>query len=357
MLSEEVFSTISEFDALNRPLQMKTPDASIIRPVYNEAGMINEVYVSIKGMPETRFVKDINYDAKGQRQSIIYGNDTKTNYQYDPKTLRLSLLLTTGKNGTDILQKLHYHYDPVGNITTVSDEAQQKLFFNNAVVSPSADYTYDAVYRLISASGRELIGQNQPPSAKDEFRTNLPAPGDGAAMRNYIQRYEYDAVGNILKMIHAAGTASWTRLYNYETTNNRLKSNTVNDITEAYSYDEHGNIKSLTHLPALNWNFKDQLQQADLGGGGTAYYVYDGSGQRIRKVIERLDGSKEERIYIGGFELFKKTDSSSIVQEQTETLHVIDDSRRIAIIETKTVKDAVKIITGSMATAFTLSVL
>jgi RHS repeat-associated protein len=346
LLSEEVFSTISEFDALNRPLQMKTPDASIIRPVYNEAGMINEVYVSIKGMPETRFVKDINYDAKGQRQSIIYGNDTKTNYQYDPKTLRLSLLSTTGRNGTDILQKLHYHYDPVGNITMVSDEAQQTLFFKNAVVSPSADYTYDAVYRLISASGRELIGQNQPPSAKDEFRTNLPAPGDGAAMRNYIQRYEYDAVGNILKMKHAAGTASWTRLYDYETTNNRLKSNTVNDITEAYSYDEHGNIKSLTHLTALNWNFKDQLQQADLGGGGTAYYVYDGSGQRIRKVIERLDGSKEERIYIGGFEVFKKTDSSLIVQEQTETLHVIDDSRRIAIIETKTVKDAVKIITG-----------
>ena len=26
------------------------------------------------------------------------------------------------------------------------------------------------------------------------------------------------------------------------------------------------------------WDFEDQLQQVDLGGGGTAYYVYDAGG-------------------------------------------------------------------------------
>jgi RHS repeat-associated protein len=347
LLATEIFINSSTFDALNRPLQMQTPDSSIVRPVYNEAGILNEVYIRIKGMPETQFVKNINYDAKGQRQSISYGNNTKTNYQYDPKTLRLTQLLTTGSNGTDILQKLHYTYDPAGNITTIKDEAQQTIYFNNAVVNPSNQYTYDAIYRLISATGREHIGQNQSPSSKDEFRTNLPMPGDGSAMRNYTQQYEYDAVDNILRMIHAAGAGSWTRSYVYETTNNSLKSNTVNTITENYTYDEHGNIQSLSHLSSLRWNFKDQLQQANLGGGGIAYYVYDGSGQRIRKIIERLDGSKEERIYLGGFEVYKRTDNGSVVQEQTETLHVMDDSRRIAIVETKTVKDAVSVTTGS----------
>lgn len=343
VMESEEFTSSSAVDALNRPLLMQSPGNNQVRPVYNEAGILNEVYVSIKGMPETQFVKEINYDAKGQRQHISYGNNTRTNYRYDPKSLRLTELVTTGNNGSTLLQKLNYTYDPVGNITSVKDEAQQTIFFNNAVVDPSTHYTYDAIYRLISAAGREHVGQNQPPSAKDEFRTNLPMPGDGSAMRNYSQSYEYDATGNILKMIHAAGGGSWTRIYDYETVNNRLKSNTVNTTTEAYSYDEHGNIQSLSHLQALTWNYKDQLQQVDLGGGGKAYYIYDGSGQRIRKVIERLDGSKEERIYLGGFESYKKTDSSSILQEQTESMHILDDSRRIAIVETKTVKDGVKL--------------
>ncbi|HET9431637.1 MAG TPA: toxin TcdB middle/C-terminal domain-containing protein, partial [Chitinophagaceae bacterium] len=339
VVAGEMFTTVSTFDALNRPLQMQVTGNNIIRPVYNEAGRMNEMYVSIKGTAETQFVQDINYDAKGQRQSISYGNNTKTTYQYDPKTLRLTQLLTTGQNGTVILQKLSYHYDPVGNITTVKDEAQQTIFFNNTVVNPSSQYTYDAIYRLIHSSGREHIGQNQPPSAKDEFRTNLIMPGDGAAMRGYTQQYVYDAVGNIMSMIHAAGTGSWTRTYNYATANNRLTSNTVNNVTESYAYDAHGNIQSLSHLSSLTWNFKDQLQQANLGGGGMAYYVYDSSGQRVRKVIERLDGSKEERIYLGGFELYKRTSSSSTIQEQTETLHAMDDSSRIALVETKTIEN------------------
>ncbi|HJW31513.1 MAG TPA: RHS repeat-associated core domain-containing protein, partial [Saprospiraceae bacterium] len=83
------------------------------------------------------------------------------------------------------------------------------------------------------------------------------------------------------------------------------------------------------------------LQNVNLGGGGIAYYVYDSSGQRNRKVIERLDGSKEERIYLGGFELFRKKDNSSNITEETETFHVMDDSRRIAMVETKTIKNGV----------------
>lgn len=341
LMEQAIFASSAVFDALNRPVILTAADQSFITPTYNEGNLLNKVEVQIKGVAQkTVFVKDINYDVKGQRQSIVYGNDTVTSYQYDSKTFRLTQSQTTGKNGTDLLQKLQYTYDPVGNITSVKDLAQQNIFFNNTVVSPSAEYVYDAIYRLINASGREHIGQNKPPSAYDEFRTNLPMPGDGSAMRNYSQSYEYDAAGNILKMIHAAGNGSWTRMYDYETTSNRLKSNKVGSLTETYQYDEHGNIKTLSHLQGLNWNYKDQLQNANLGGGGVAYYVYDSSGQRTRKVIERLDGSKEERIYLGGFELFHKKDNANTITEETETLHVIDDGRRIAIVETKTIKNA-----------------
>jgi len=238
VLESSIFNTSTVYDALNRTITLTSPDQSIITPTYNETNLLNKVDVQIKGVTQkTTFVKNIDYDAKGQRQSIVYGNNTATNYQYDPKTFRLKQLLTTGKNGTDVLQKLQYTYDPVGNITTVKDLAQQALFFNNTVVDPSGHFTYDAIYQLINASGREHIGQNKPPDASDANRTNLPMPGDGAALRNYAQTYQYDAVGNILQMIHAAGAGSWTRTYAYDTISNRLQSNTVGSTTETFTYD------------------------------------------------------------------------------------------------------------------------
>lgn len=344
VLETVIFQSTTVFDALNRPVALTTPDNSSITPSYNVANLLEKVAVKLRGSANTTvFVNNINYDAKGQRQSIVYGNDTQTTYSYDKKTFRLTQLLTTGKNGTDLLQKLQYTYDPVGNITHITDEAQQAVFFNNTVVNPSCDYIYDAIYQLINASGREHIGQNQPPSPHDETMTNLPMPGDGAAMRNYTQQYEYDVVGNILRMVHAAGTGSWTRTYQYETSNNRLRSHIAGSITENFTYDEHGSILSLAHLGGLNWNFKDQLQQADLGGGGIAYYVYDAGGQRTRKVIERQGGIKEERIYLGGFELYRKTSNAGTIQEATETLHVMDDTRRIAMVETKTIENGVPV--------------
>ncbi|MES2108320.1 MAG: SpvB/TcaC N-terminal domain-containing protein [Bacteroidota bacterium] len=330
-LQTTVYNSSSMFDALNRAVTVISPENSVYTPTYNQAGLLNTVDVNLRGESvKTSFVKDINYDEKGRQESIVYGNNTKTSYRYQPDTSRLSQILTTGKNGTDLLQKLSYTYDPVGNISAIKDEAQQTAFFNNGVVSPSADFVYDALYRLLKATGREHIGQSLP-TTNDDSNINLPQPGDGAAMRNYTQSYRYDEVGNILQMIHTAGTAGWTRNYQHETTNNRLKSNTLSNSTEAFTYDAHGNIENLAQLRGLTWNYKDELQMADLGGGGKAYYVYAG-GNRVRKVIERLDGAKEDRTYLGGLEIYRKTNSAGVVQEETETLHVT------ALVETKTIK-------------------
>ena len=85
----------------------------------------------------------------------------------------------------------------------------------------------------------------------------------------------------------------------------------------------------------MHWDFKDQLKQADLGGGGTVYYVYDASGQRIRKVHKHLGTLVEERIYLGNYEIYRKQNSDNVKLER-ETLHIMDDSHRIVLIETRT---------------------
>jgi RHS repeat-associated protein len=88
---------------------------------------------------------------------------------------------------------------------------------------------------------------------------------------------------------------------------------------------------------AMIWNFADQLRQAELGGGGTAYYVYDAGGQRVRKVWEKAPNLIEERLYLGGFEVYRKYDGTGTgVIVERETLHVMDDQQGIALVETRT---------------------
>ena len=214
------------------------------------------------------------------------------------------------------------------------------------MIAPVASYHYDAVYQLKKANGREHIGQNQMPGDNwnDTNFTKLVHKGDGNAMRAYIQSYFYDEVGNIKQLVHTANGGSYTRDYEYESLNNRLINTTIGATTFTSTYDAHGNIDGMPHLSLMEWDFKDQLKATQQtvvnnGNGEKTYYVYDASGQRIRKITEwqGITNKKEERIYLGGFEIYRgyKMDGSTIELER-ETLHIMDDKRRIALVETKT---------------------
>ncbi len=345
------FETSTEFDALNRPVKMISPDDSVFTPLYNQASMLESVNVKIRGATDHGFVKNINYNEKGQRTQIEYGNNVITSYEYDEKTFRIKQILTK-RNGTDTLQDLNYTYDPVGNITRIIDKAQDTIYFNNSVVKANGDYTYDAIYRLIKAEGRENVGGNLPVDEYDNFRKFNILPGDGNAMQNYRQYYEYDEVGNMKKMIHSAGkgvfTNQWTREFLYENNNNRLKTTqTGSDLLPlTYGFDIHGNMTSMPHLESLTWNLFDQLSSIVKATSNTntdfntAYYVYDGGGNRVRKVITHGNGVTEDRIYLGTLEYYtKKTSVSTLIKR--ETLHVMDDKKKIAMVDTKTNDDDV----------------
>ena len=45
--------------------------------------------VNLRGAAETPFLTAASYDAKGQRQTVNYGNGTVSTYTYDPDTFRL----------------------------------------------------------------------------------------------------------------------------------------------------------------------------------------------------------------------------------------------------------------------------
>jgi RHS repeat-associated protein len=355
-LQPETFPSTTTFDALNRPIAVTTPDLSLYRATFNEASLIEKVDVNIGGASEaTSFVTNIDYDAGGRRVLVEYGNGIRTDYLYDRLTFRLRHLKTQRPTDRLLLQDLSYVYDPVGNITRIHDGSQQTIYFNNQVVTPDSDYTYDAVYRLIEACGREHIGQTSNPQANwnDQFRVHLPQPSDGRAMRRYIERYHYDGADNLMQLVHRATEGSWSRDYAFEEpsqiepdkSSNRLSRTSVSSgdpILETYAYDAHGNTTAMPHLTLMQWDFNDQLcatsrQAVSDGSSETTYCIYNASGERIRKVTERRNGiRKNERTYLGGFEVYQEYDGSGGVRLVRETLHVMDDKQRIALVETRT---------------------
>lgn len=396
LLENETFTSRTRYDALNRPIQVVTPHSdqpnskvNVIRPGYNAANLLERVDLWLNQSvapvelldPTTaslHAVTNINYDAKGQRLRIVYnepagtiGQPVITEYSYDKETFRLTHLVTTRPNHADAtkrrLQDLAYTYDPVGNITHIADQAQPRVFFDNDCIAASNDYRYDALYRLVAATGREHKGQDLQPDWDDSPRMGNPIPYNCSELRHYVESYCYDPVGNILQMSHhlgsdldAPGQVVWNRRYQYQPTNNQLRCTSnpgeaelppysdapTPQYNQRYTYDLHGNMTTMPHLPLLQWDFQDQLRASTRQVRNdnpppatvpvTTYYVYDATGQRVRKITENQTGAlRQQRLYLGGFEVYREYSGGAVTLER-ETLHVMDDKQRIALAETRT---------------------
>jgi RHS repeat-associated protein len=361
LLETETFSGAGEVDALNRPIIVTAPGGTIYQPVYNEANFLDSLQVKLRGQGDfITFLEEQDYDAKGQRQYVKYGNGTITKYFYDPKTYRLTNLLTTltgGDPALQAIQNLSYTFDPVSNITQIRDQAQQRHFFANSVVSAENKFEYDAVYQLKKATGREHAGfggNSQRNHLDIPFIAQLPHFNDVNAVRNYEEQYDYDDCGNIQRMKHIALNANWTKRYRYayedDPTNktNQLKATSAEGdadgvFSSKYFHDSHGNMTSMPHLSApdsLIWNFIDQLKEVNLGGGGTAFYVYGVGGNRVRKIIERQGGLIQERIYLGTVEIYRERQGSNAPHLERQTVHISDNTGKIAQVDIKTVDTA-----------------
>ena len=402
LLEQETFHHITEFDALGRMTRICNwhrditiaPDGSyqdtpgqtnrvaVYEPAYNERGALQSEWLHVRASKATRAdgsvtfeldrtrsvqaIEHITYNAKGQKLSMNLGNRTQTRYSYDEKSFRLMHLFTR-RPASDFpddcssntatqprprrpcgVQNLHYCYDPVGNITHIQDDAQAAMFFKGQFIQPSSDYTYDALYRLTGATGREHDVREPPPVREGPWRTGDFPSGD--QLRNYTQRYHYDSVGNFVEMAHEAGAGSWTRHYATQPGSNQLQQSWMgNNTAEAVTYfhDAHGsmlnlNLKLQPQDPedwavGIQWDWRDMIRGFDLGGGGIAHYHYGIDKQRTRKHITRnvaIGGTfTEDRIYLGGYELYRRRNPQGEVVEEIESTHLLEGIHRVLLVD------------------------
>jgi RHS repeat-associated protein len=233
------------------------------------------------------------------------------------------------------------------------------VYQNNTAIEPKHEYVYDALYRLVQATGREnAAAMAPPPSDEGPWPTGGFPSANG--VRNYTQTYRYDAVGNFRTMQHAPDSGTgWTRHYAYafndpgQPASNRLWRTWTNrpawDGSRAdsvtYHYDSHGSMLNLNRVEVpppqaedwghqISWDWRDMISRFDAIGGGWARYHYSIDKQRTRKHITREGGVVEDRIYLGGYELYRRRNSTAgAVVEEIESLHLFEGEQRVLLVD------------------------
>ena len=132
------------------------PDEEKITYSYNLGGQLEKVH-GYKSYGYD-YVSKIGYDKFEQRTYLKYCNGAETFYTYDPQRRRLQNL-TVNSGGNTIMDNA-YTYDAVSNVLSVVNGASVPQS-GKAGGQMAHTYTYDALYRLVSATGTYTGADNK----------------------------------------------------------------------------------------------------------------------------------------------------------------------------------------------------
>ncbi|WP_440784399.1 RHS repeat domain-containing protein [Pseudomonas syringae] len=309
------------FNALGEALAQTDAMANTQAFGMTVAGQLKAASLTLAGAstPQT-LVGDIHYNAFNQVEQETAGNGVVSRYTYDQQHGRLAELGAVSAEGT-LLQKLDYDYDPVGNVLLVSDASQPDQYCDNQLIEPISRFEYDTLYQLIEASGREVRNSASHGPALPGLQ---PIPTlDPCQVSNYTQSYSYDTAGNLLQMRHV-GAHNFTRNMHVAPDNNRSLPDDDDEVDFATSFDANGNLLQLLRGQVMGWDVRNQLQrittvQREDGPNDDERYVYDGQGQRCRKISTAQASGRtliNEVRYLPGLEIRTTADG--------EILHVIN---------------------------------
>ncbi|MEU4428529.1 DNRLRE domain-containing protein, partial [Actinoplanes sp. NPDC024001] len=254
-------------------------------------------------------------------------NDFLTRYEYN------GIYQLTGVVNA-LSQRITYHYDSVGNLTSVVDPRK------NGTSDP-ADYTkkfeYDLAHRItrtIDAAGhtasttRDRDGLVTATTDEENNTTLLtldkrgmvrearvPHKKDGTTIVYRTTRYEYDQVGNRTRVDSPRGTETaaandFTQQYVYDELNRVAEEIYPYDPADAvynkpdkttYSYDAVGNVSAISSPPSDGQTVRNVTQFDYFDSGWVrsstdpwdirSSYEYNDLGQQIRQTVSSAGGS------------------------------------------------------------------
>jgi RHS repeat-associated protein len=341
------FRTDIAYDALGRPVEITLPvdvnsGRKVVTPGYNRSGAIQSI-----ALDSDVIVARIAYNAKGQRLLVEYGNGLLTRYAYDTVNFRLLRQKTEGftlsgltytPSSGSTKQDCAYEYDLAGNIVKMVNATTNCGVGGSGGATPDElirTFEYDALYRLVHATGRE---SGAFPNSSSPWNDSYIPDNTDTGTEAYARSYTYDKLGNMLDLYHNAGAGNTFHRYfnDFDTaptaafqTSNLATKIKYGGTTVNYSFDANGNMITEGTGRAFEWDYGDRMRGFG-EGTTTAAYLYDAGGNRVKKVVRKSSSLQEVTVYIdGGFEYLYTIDSSSIVQEMNE-IHVMDGRSRVA---------------------------
>lgn len=313
-LQAEGFSgSMQRWDAAGRLLEAVTLTGNRMCGAYALSGM--PVSISADSTP---CLSGFSFNARGQLLSVARGTADNgsqlfSTWRYDACSFlcgqRYASTLPAvamaagsgwliGSSDAGRRQDARLFFDPSGNVAQLQDAFPEIVFGTDRTAR--SDYAYDALYRLLSASGLESRPGGQ---ERESF--------DSTSLLPYSQRFTYDDSGNIVRMRHTGGSLHASMQMKISDGSNRSIPESLYEacggqpcgtgISESFFsaealFDACGS-QLRSGGRSMSWNFQNQAirtgHTADKGGATiTEYSVHtaDGSG-RSRKVTETRNES------------------------------------------------------------------
>ncbi|WP_349953395.1 SpvB/TcaC N-terminal domain-containing protein [Bacteroides finegoldii] len=296
------------YDSHNRLLEMIYPDEEKVTYSYNLGGQLEKV----RGYKSYGYdyVNRIGYDKFEQRTYLKYCNGAETFYTYEPARRRLQNL-TVNAGGKSIMDNA-YAYDAVSNVLSVANKAALPES-GKAGGQMAHAYTYDALYRLASATGTYAGADSKTASyrlemsydnmhrivSKKQHLTQQGVQFDGTLHVGYDLAYTYGKTEGRKFQLAEVKDA------NYCTEENPDSVAKV-DNNHTYTYDANGNLvyvntgrikqdgtlDSTAAERKLRWDEENRLTASDDNGFVTNYW-YDADGERTVKT-----SGEGEQLYV-----------------------------------------------------------
>ena len=337
-------TTVTNYDALNRPINVTDASGRTITTVYDAAGRVTRITAPDGSYTQSRFDANGNsiaeidalgysttntYDALGRLTQTQTADGAITTNTYDAagRLVQSSDALNHASayvydavgrktQQADQLGRItQYGYDNVGNLVTTTDAAGQVT-----------TYTYDANNRRIKTTLPLVAGSSVPAVVKADYDAAGRKIKDTDA-NGQVTQYAYDNPGRLQQVTDANGNLT---LYGFDEVGNRIRQQDANGHITRFRYD-NGNRLIERRLPggqAETFTYDavgNKTGHTDFNGSSTAW-TYDSLN---RPVIEtRKDG--------GGVTLSTLTSTYDVTGKVTtltdsrgDTVHTYDTVGRL----------------------------
>jgi RHS repeat-associated protein len=279
------------YDALNQLSSKTYPDSTSANYAYDLVGRIKQV-------TDPTGAYGLAYDNMGRligttTQYAFLTGTFSNGYGYDAASNRTSLTAPDGSINT-------YRYDTLNLLNGITNSWAGTFGFGYDALSRrtsltrpngvNTSYGYDSVSRLLS------VLHQTGSTTLDGASYAYDAAGNRTSKTNHLnnvtEAYTYDSLYELTQVVQGATT---TENYSYDLVGDRLSSlgvslynyNASNELSSnsngSYTYDNNGNTLTDASGRSYTWDFENRLSQAVVPVTGTVTFKYDPLGRRIQK--------------------------------------------------------------------------